>query len=106
MLERRSNERFDLQLDMRIRAGEHDLNAITRNVSASGILVDCDSELNRNKLEFVITFPPEITLSTNLEVLCEATVVRVVESSSSHTQLALRIRRYQFLPQREDQRAA
>lgn len=97
---RREVERFKLRLPIVI-LQQQDVSAFTEDVSARGVLLDAAADLAGETVTFIITFPPEITLSTALKVRCDAQVVRVLERSDTHTKAAVRIRRYEFLNRNE-----
>jgi hypothetical protein len=99
----RDADRFELRLPITIFQPQP-VSALTENVSARGVLLDAETELPEGAVTFVITFPPEITLSTPLQVRCDAQVVRVLERSKAHTRAAVRIRRYEFLNPNEQPR--
>jgi hypothetical protein len=64
--ERRSNRRFNVNAPLTVLNGEEHLAAYTRDVSNKGIyfyLNAIDADLIHGDFEFVISFPPEITLS-------------------------------------------
>lgn len=97
---RREVERFKLRLPIVI-LQQQDVSAFTEDVSARGVLLDAAADLAGETVTFIMTFPPEITLSTALKVRCDAQVVRVLERSATHTKAAVRIRRYEFLNRNE-----
>jgi len=71
--------------------------AFTRDISASGIFVLVDRNLQLgNCLRFLITFPREITTSSRLFALCDGVVVRREPAEDSEG-LAIKIQKYQFL---------
>lgn len=73
------------------------LSMLTRNVSASGILISVNKSLQlRDHLRFLITFPEEITTSCKLLTLCDGEIVRREPTESSEN-LAIKITRYHFL---------
>ena len=106
MDERREMERYDLRLPMAVQNGPRQQNATTRNISARGILFDCDSQFEDDEVTFVMEFPPEVTLSRTLRVRCQANVVRIVQRTAAGTTLAVRIHRYEFLSQVNTRQAA
>lgn len=104
--DRREAERYKLRLPVTIQGEDNQVDAFTDDLSARGILLETDTELEGDSVTFIITFPPEITLSTSLHVRCEARVVRVLERSESHTRAAVRIHRYEFLSRNEQPKTA
>jgi hypothetical protein len=106
MHERREMERYSLRLPMSLQNGSRQQNAISRNISARGILFDCDSQFEGDEVTFVMKFPPQVTLSSSLRVRCQANVVRIAERTAAGTTLAVRIHRYEFLSQEDTRQAA
>lgn len=97
-IERRSATRFQLKLPLTLRVGEHEIQAFTSDVSARGVLFYTDSDAVKDpQLEFDITFPPEITLSTSLRVRCRGKIVRVIPPSPLGVGIAATIHNYEFL---------
>ena len=97
-MERRSATRFQLKLPLTLRSGDHSIQAFTNDVSARGVLFYTDTEWNGDsQLEFDITFPPEITLSTSLRVRCRGKVIRVMPPSAIGVGIAAAIHNYEFL---------
>src|SRR4051794_24565247 len=86
-----------MKLPVWLRVNGKKLPASTSNVSARGIVLEFDSELENPSITFEMTFPPEITLSTSLQVRCEGNVVRVIDDQPHHKAVAVRIHRYEFL---------
>jgi hypothetical protein len=99
-------ERYNLRLPMSVQDGLRQQNATTRNISARGILFDCDSQFEEDEVTFVMEFPPQVTLSSTLRVRCQANVVRIVQRSAAVTTLAVRIHRYEFVSQENTRQAA
>ncbi len=97
-MERRSATRFQLKLPLTLRSGEGSIQAFTSDVSARGVLFYTDVEVpSDSPLEFDITFPPEITLSTSLRVRCRGKIVRVIPPSPLGIGIAATIHNYEFL---------
>ncbi len=97
-MERRSATRFQLKLPLTLRVGDKLIQAFTSDVSARGVLFYTDAEwLGESQLEFDITFPPEITLSTSLRVRCRGRVVRLIPPSRLGAGIAAAIHNYEFL---------
>ena len=97
-IERRSATRFLLKLPLTLRSGERTVQAFTSDVSARGVLFYTDTDwVGESQLEFDITFPPEITLSTSLRVRCRGKVVRVIPPSPMGVGIAATIHNYEFL---------
>ncbi len=73
------------------------VSVVTRNVSASGVLLEVDRDLElKNRLRFLITFPKEITTSCRIVTLCDGSVVRKEPAGNSEG-VAIKIERYEFL---------
>jgi hypothetical protein len=97
-MERRSATRFQLKLPLTLRSGQTSIQAFTSDVSARGVLFYTDAEWpGDSQLDFDITFPPEITLSTSLRVRCRGRVVRVIPPSPLGVGIAATIHNYEFL---------
>lgn len=97
-MERRSATRFQLKLPLTLKSGDRSLQAFTSDVSARGVLFYTDTAwLGSSQLEFDITFPPEITLSTSLRVRCRGKIIRVMPPSALGIGIAAAIQNYEFL---------
>jgi len=97
-IERRSASRFQLKLPLTLRSGDRTIQAFTSDVSARGVLFYTDTEWTWDSpLEFDITFPPEITLSTSLRVRCRGKIIRVIPPSAMGIGIAASIHNYEFL---------
>jgi PilZ domain len=97
-MERRSATRFQLKLPLTLRSGDRSLQAFTSDVSARGVLFYTESTwVGDPQLDFDITFPPEITLSTSLRVRCRGKVIRVMPPSAMGVGIAASIQNYEFL---------
>lgn len=72
--------------------------AVTRDVSAGGVYFYLDFELaSGSTVEFVVTFPPEITLVKSLRVRCTGRVIRIDKPVPQGIGVAAEIQRYEFL---------
>jgi hypothetical protein len=92
--------RFPLTLPVVVSAGETEHTALTRNVSASGVLFEMESPLLVGAdIRFSMRMPGEV-LGTSKDVLvhCHGRVVRCSESQCQ-TQVAATIDDYQFVEQ-------
>ena len=97
-IERRSATRFQLKLPLTLRSGDRTLQAFTSDVSARGVLFYTDTEwTGESPVEFDITFPPEITLSTSLRVRCRGQIIRVIPPNAMGVGIAAAIHNYEFL---------
>ncbi len=98
--ERRSAQRLNLRIPLVMKVADGELPAFTRDISARGVSFYLESEpaeLRGEEIEFVITFPPEITMSTSLHVRCHARVVRQTRSEIYGVGVAAEINHYEFL---------
>lgn len=100
--EKRSTRRFSLSLPITVKfpeSGAPDVAGHTRDVSSRGVFFYIDSELAEgNTIDFVMTLPPEITLSDPVRVHCTGKVVRV-NPAGSEKGVAVAIEKYEFLHQ-------
>jgi hypothetical protein len=97
--DRRKMPRFQMHLPLEIDEGESSpVMAVTRDVSAGGVYFYLDSDkATGSSVEFVITFPPEITLVKSLRVRCTGRVVRVDKPIPQGVGIAAEIQRYEFM---------
>ena len=70
--ERRGTRRFALRLPVALHLPHGETAAHTKDVSARGIYFYCDrGKLDEgNSLDFTLTLPPEITLTSSVQVRC------------------------------------
>jgi hypothetical protein len=90
--------RFPLALPVVVSAGDRELDALTRNVSASGVLFDMTGRLKVGEgIHFSLRMPGAV-LGTPHDVLvdCHGRVVRC-SKSQSQSQVAATIDDYQFV---------
>ena len=104
--ERRRSERFPIRLPVTLLNEGRDVSAVTSDISARGIFfyfpVAADALIRENEdLDFIIEFPPELTLCSSLRVRCTGTVVRKQNTAQDETGVAAQIHRYTFLPAAE-----
>jgi hypothetical protein len=102
MQERRGIRRFSFQLPTSVRipeSGWKELNARTRDISARGVYIYLEEPVRENsKLEFVLTLPPEVTLTDSIRVRCTAQVVRADrDGAGKPVGIAAQITQYVFL---------
>jgi hypothetical protein len=97
--DRRKMPRFQMQLPLEIDQGDHgQVMAVTRDVSAGGVYFYLDSDTAAgSSVEFVMTFPPEITLVKSLRVRCTGRVIRIDKPIPQGVGIAAEIQRYEFL---------
>lgn len=96
----RSAVRFPLNLPVLVRAGRRDLTALTRNVSANGVLFEVDGAIRvGEQIAFSLRMPCAV-LGTPHDVLvnCRGRVVRC-SKSQAQSQVAATIDEYQFVEQ-------
>ncbi len=100
-MEQRRNQRFQLELPLRImRTGDgHVANgALTRNISASGVLFTADSQVQLGgAIEYVVTLTN--MRGVEVDIRCTGKVVRM-EKTAEATQdylIAATLDRYQFV---------
>ncbi len=78
---RRTGKRFPLSLPITIRSkrSSKNENALTRNVSAAGVYIQANANLEVGAtIEFDITLPPEVVGSTkSVDIHCKGRVVRL-----------------------------
>ena len=97
-VERRLSPRFEMRLPLTLRVDDERIQAFTSDVSNRGVFFYFQGDQQfSSSLEFDITFPPEITLSTSLRVRCRGNVIRVAAKSSQGVGIAVKIHSYTFL---------
>ena len=99
LIDHRTASRYPLEIPVDILLEDGDrLGVLTRNVSASGILVNVAGYRRlENHPRFLITFPREITTSGRLLALCDGAVVRREKYTNDSEGVAIKIERYHFL---------
>lgn len=99
--ERRAGTRIKTRVPTRVRTPNGpDLNAQTRDVSASGVYLYTQARLEKGtEVELVLILPPELTSGEKYWVCCQATVVRVENGTGSEFGVAAQIRRMDILPE-------
>jgi hypothetical protein len=99
--EQRRTRRFAMQLPVTVKlpkGGEESVAAQTKDVSARGIFFYLDSQLSEgSNIEFILTLPPEITLTESIKVRCTGKVVRVDEGAGSQVGIAAAIDQYDLI---------
>ena len=98
--EKRTTRRFSLDLPITVKFldnGTYEVTGRTRDVSSRGVFFYVGSEINEGSpIEFVMTLPPEITLTDPIRVHCTGKVVRV--DRTAHDQgVAVAIDKYDFV---------
>ena len=103
--EQRTSRRFALKLPVSIRCEDGKLREVpaeTRDLSAQGVFFHAGSVISQgSKVEFVLTLPPEITLTESIRVRCRGRVVRI-DSGRPQTGMAAIIEQYDFVPDTPD----
>ena len=98
--ERRGMKRFPMQLPVHVKLGRDAKRTwgITKDISVDGIYFYVDSEVDPNEIiEFTVTFPVEVTLTTPVRVRCTGSVIRADVDHARGTGIAAAIKRYEFL---------
>ena len=101
MAENRTGKRFPLQLPIRVHktqaAGDH--KAVTGNLSAAGVYIHADAELQvGSQIEFEITLPSDIIGGNNdVRVRCQGRVVRRERPHGDKGGVACVIDNYKFV---------
>jgi hypothetical protein len=97
--ERRSGTRIVTRVPTRVRTQQGaDLQAQTRDVSASGVFLYTNSKMEKGTdVELVLILPPELTSGEKCWVCCQATIVRVEDGPEFG--IAAQIRRMDILPE-------
>jgi len=101
-VERRAARRFSMMLPLKVRFaaqnGVIEKPAETRDVSFRGLYFTIEASVEMgSSIEFVLTLPQQITLAGDVHIRCYGRVLRV-EAHNSHSGVAARIERYEFLP--------
>jgi hypothetical protein len=98
--EKRSTRRFSLDLPISVKFLDNDRRELaghTRDVSSRGVFMYLDTEIKAGaKMEFVMTLPPEITLSDPIRVHCSGRVLRV-DQLEQEQGVAVAIDTYDFV---------
>jgi len=98
--EKRSTRRFSLDLPISVKFldnGRQELAGHTRDVSSRGVFMYLDAEIKAGAaIEFVMTLPPEITLSNPIRVRCAGRILRV-DKADQEQGVAVAIEKYDFV---------
>ena len=98
--DKRSMRRFSLDLPISVKFlnhGKQELAGHTRDVSSRGVFMFLDAEIATGApIVFVMTLPPEITLSEPIRVRCTGTVLRV-DKAGQEQGVAVAIDKYDFV---------
>ncbi len=94
----RGTRRFALRLPVMVSTPEAAALATTKDVSARGVFFYFDAPLAEgSRLEFILTLPPDITLTDAIRVRCKGRVVRVDPAQGGKVGIAAAIEEYEFL---------
>jgi hypothetical protein len=98
--DKRNIRRFPLDLPISVKfldSRSLELAGHTRDVSSRGVFMYLDSDISAGgPIEFVMTLPPEITLSESIRVRCTGKILRV-DKATQEQGLAVAIDRYEFM---------
>ena len=98
--EKRSTRRFSFVLPISVKFfanGRREMAGHTRDVSSRGVFMYLEGEIEAGApIEFVMTLPPEITLSQPMRVRCVGRVLRV-DRSTQEQGIAVAIDTYDFV---------
>ena len=98
--DKRSMRRFSLDLPISVKFlnnGKQELAGHTRDVSSRGVFMFLDAEIAAGApIVFVMTLPPEVTLSEPIRVRCTGTVLRV-DKVGQEQGVAVAIDKYDFV---------
>jgi hypothetical protein len=98
--ERRRRKRFSMELPVNVLLGNNSGTSfgITKDISVEGIYFYVSSDVGELRtIEFLVTFPPEITLVTPVRVKCMGKVIRAEPDPSRGIGIAASIERYEFV---------
>ena len=99
-LERRAERRFALELPVQVReaGAEVSIMGMTKNLSEKGAFLVLFHEFQpRPEIDFIVEFPPELTLANPRSVRCKGITKRVEEDRLKGLGVAVRIDGYEFL---------
>jgi hypothetical protein len=100
--ELRTTRRIPMRLPLSVKVNEREraeVSAETKDVSSRGVFFYVDWKVRQGaSIEFVLTLPPEITLTDSMQVRCSGKVVRVDESPGRKFGIAAMIDHYDILP--------
>lgn len=95
--ERRKRRRYGINAPLTVFAGRREIPGFTQNVSNTGVYFFADlAEMSpiSGDFEFLISLPPEITLSSCCLIRCRGRVVRTDQASTQLTGIGARILEY------------
>src|ERR1700731_887871 len=99
-LERRSAQRFEMNLPLAIHFDGRTVPGFTQDLSGRGIFFYAETSLvEGSSVELTFTMPSEITLGENMPVRCSGRVVRAAASQAGQQNgIAVQLDAYQYLP--------
>lgn len=99
-LERRSGQRFQLNLPVTVHVDGATFPGYSQDISARGLFVYVEAHLDEGRaVELTFTMPSEITLAENMRVRAHGRVLRKVAAASGSTSgIAVQLDSYQYLP--------
>lgn len=87
-----------MQLPLKLYRDGNFESGMTEDVSASGVYFHLHPNTQiDSEIEFLLTLPPEVTMSTAVVVKCKATVVRVTASTAKGIGVAAAIDSHEIL---------
>lgn len=100
-VDRREARRFNMTLPLKVLSldsNSSELKAYTRDVSYRGLyfLAEADLKLGTS-IDFIITFPEQVTRSADVNIRCHGQVVRTEPTQNGKMGIAAKIERYEFL---------
>jgi hypothetical protein len=98
--EKRNARRFSLDLPIAVKFldnGRQEVAGRTRDVSSRGVFMYLETPITEGApIEFVMTLPPEITLSQSIRVRCTGKILRV-DKAAEEQGVAAAIEKYDFM---------
>jgi hypothetical protein len=98
--DKRNIRRFPLDLPISVKfldSRSRELAGHTRDVSSRGVFMYLDSDISTGRpIEFVMTLPPEITLSESIRIRCTGKILRVDKAAQEQGR-AVTIDKYDFM---------
>jgi PilZ domain len=97
--ERRRRKRFAMELPVNVLSGDTGSSyGVTKDISVEGIYFYVTKDVKElENIEFLVTFPPEITLVTPVRVKCMGKIIRAEPDVKRGTGIAASIERYEFV---------
>ena len=97
---RRNGQRFSKNAPLSVLIGDREIPAYTRDLSNRGVYFYLDishSSLVESDFDFMVKFPPEVTISTYCSILGRGRLLRRENISGSLTGIAAEILQYSIL---------